>query len=141
MLIQNNFEFSNPDCAGLDELFPSSVETDDLEIQIESQQQYSRRNCLLIHGLPPHSLQPNENTDQAVIELFNTHLGIAVMKKDLDKSHRLHNPNSPIVKFVHHNLKNIIFNSKKKLKGKNIFITESLTSKRMSCMKKLGILR
>ena len=64
------------------------------------------------------------------------------MKKDLDRSHRLHNTNSPIiVKFVHHNLKNIIFNSKKKLKGKNIFITESLTSKRMSCMKKLGILR
>ena len=46
-----------------------------------------------------------------------------------------------IVKFVYHNLKNIIFNRKKKLKGKNIFITESLTSKRRSCMKKLGILR
>ena len=89
-----------------------------------------------------YSPNPNENTDQAVIEFFNTHLGIAVMKKDLDRSHRLHNTNSPIiVKFVHHNLKNIIFNSKKKLKGKNIFITESLTSKRMSCMKKLGILR
>ena len=117
-------------------------QNDDLEIQIESQQQYSRRNCLLIHGLPPHSPNPNENTDQAVIEFFNTHLGIAVMKKDLDRSHRLHNTNSPIiVKFVHHNLKNIIFNSKKKLKGKNIFITESLTPKRMSCMKKLGILR
>ena len=118
-------------------------QNDDLEIQIESQQQYSQRNCLLIHGLPPHSPQPNENTDQAVIEFFNTHLGIAVMKKDLDRSHRHHNTNSPIiVKFVHHNLKNIIFNSKKKkLKGKNIFITESLTSKRMSCMKKLSILR
>ena len=32
-------------------------QNDDLEIQIESQQQYSRRNCLLIHGLPPHCLQ------------------------------------------------------------------------------------
>ena len=64
------------------------------------------------------------------------------MKKDLDRFHRLHNPNSPIiVKFVHHNLKNIIFKSKKKQKGKNIFITKSLTSKRMSCMKKLGILK
>ena len=56
-------------------------QNDNLEIQIESQQQYPRRNCLLIHGLPPHSPQPNENTDQAVIEFFNTHLEIAVMKK------------------------------------------------------------
>ena len=111
----------------------------ELEIELESQQQYSRRNCLLIHDMPPQS---NENTDQTVIDFFDSHLGVSVVKSDLDRTHRLHNPKSPIiVKFVHHNLKNAIFNNKKKLKGKNIFITESLTAKRMSCMKKLGVLR
>ena len=37
-----------------------------------------------------------------------------------------------IVKFVRYNDRNNVFNRKKKLKGKNIAITESLTASRMS---------
>ena len=105
-----------------------------LEILLESQEQYSRRNCLLIHGLPS---EYKEDTDQIAINFFQTYLGIDVTRRDLDRSHRLGKQNSPIiVKFVNHNLKAMVFSCKRKLKGKNVFLTESLTSKRISLIKK-----
>ena len=112
---------------------------ENLENLLEAQEQYSRRNCLLIHGLPA---EINENTDNTVIKFLEINLGINVTEKDLDRSHRLSRPNSPIiVKLISHNLKTLIFSCKKKLKGKNFFLTESLTPKRMSCIKKLNTLR
>ena len=110
-----------------------------LEIMIEEQQQYSRRNCLLIHGVPS---QKNEDTDQIAIDIIQSHLDIPIEKHELDRSHRFSKPNSPIiVKFATHNKKNNVYKNKKKLKGKGIFITESLTSKRVEYIKKLADLR
>ena len=72
---------------------------------------------------------------------LESNFGISVTEKDLDRFHRLSRPNSPIiVKFMSQNLKTVIFNCRKKLKGKNFFLTESLP-KRMSCIRKLSILQ
>ena len=52
----------------------------------ESLEQYSRRNCLLFHGLPE---QENENTNHLIIWFINKKLGVSINEYDLDRSHRL----------------------------------------------------
>ena len=62
---------------------------------------------------------------------------------DIDRIHRLgkhkldNNVSRPIiVKFVRYKVRNRIFKTKKKLKGKNVSITESLTKRRVIELKK-----
>ena len=101
---------------------------------IDRQEQYSRRNCLLLHGIEEES---NENTDQRVIEVLWESMGETISIQDIDRTHRLtgKKPNGKskpvIVKFVRYNTRNLIFKNKKKLKGSRISITENLTAKRM----------
>ena len=105
-----------------------------LENQIEEQAQYSRRNCLIVHGL---QVSQNESTDQLVLDTFQRCLGITAKAVDLDRSYRLNYPKKPIiVKFISHNLKQLIYNNKKKLKETQILITEALIKKRKECLVK-----
>ena len=39
----------------------------ELEEKVEKQEQYSRRNCLLLHGVPT---KPDENTDVVIKDFF-----------------------------------------------------------------------
>ena len=90
-----------------------------LENLLEAQEQYSRKNCLLIYGLPA---EVNENMDKTVIKFLEINLGINITEKDLDRSYRLSRPNSPIiVKFRSHNLKTLIFSCKKQAKRQEFF--------------------
>ena len=57
-----------------------------LQVQIEDQQQYSRRNCILIHGIPENE---SEDTDKLVMDVFTGRLGIILGIQDKDRSHRL----------------------------------------------------
>lgn len=107
----------------------------DLDKKVEKQEQYSRRNCLLIHGVTENK---NENTDDLVVSIFKDNMDIEIFTDDLDRSHRIgkHKGDNKhcrpiIVKFVRHNDKHKIFYNKKRLKGKKISITESLTKTRM----------
>ena len=68
---------------------------------------------------------------------------ISITEDDADRSRRLgkrstnHNKSRPIiVKLVKYNIRRKIFYSKKKLKGKKISITESLTKVRMEALRK-----
>lgn len=115
-------------------------QVDDLERKMDRQEQYSRRNCILIHGISETS---NENTDDLVIKTIKEHLDIEINENDIDRSHRLgkRSNNSSksrpiIVKLVKYNTRSKIFYNKKKLKGKKLSITESLTKKRMEELKK-----
>ena len=56
---------------------------------LDRQEQYSRRNCLLIHGLPESK---NENTDELVIDAIKEKIGEEIKKNEIDKSHRLGAP-------------------------------------------------
>ena len=85
-------------------------ESDDLE-------QYSTRNCLLLHSV----VEPNaECTDNIIIKTCAEELGIDVKQEDLDKSHKLgkvkRNDNKPrpiIVKFARYAVRNKVFSNKK----------------------------
>ena len=115
----------------------------ELEIMIDDNSQYSRRNCLLLHGVPEND---NENIDKILHETLNDEatldLGISVVDV-IDRAHRLGKPskgrvtrnNKPkvrpiIIKFTSYRTRRAVFSSKKHLKGTGVVITESLTHRR-----------
>ena len=53
---------------------------------MERQEQYSKRNCILIHGLVE---EKNESTDDRVLKLFKEELNEDVLLVDLDRTHRI----------------------------------------------------
>ena len=48
---------------------------DDLTEAVEKQEQYSRHNCLLIHGIPE---KKQENNDELCIKVVNEHLDLDI---------------------------------------------------------------
>ena len=107
---------------------------------LDPQEQYSRRNCLLVHGMEENN---NEDTDQEIINIVKNDLGEEITIHDIDRTHRLGKrkldnnvPRPIIVKFTRYNVRNRIFKTKKKLKGKTVSITESLTKRRVVELKK-----
>ena len=87
-----------------------------------------------------------------VIRCKNTHvcttiLGVPVTNADLDRTHRLGpKPNSEdprpktrgiIVKFTNYQIRAKVYKNKKKLKGRKLFISESLTSSRLDLYTKI----
>ena len=95
-----------------------SKKLDDLDSVVDRQEQYSRRNCLLLHGIEEES---NENTDQRVIEVLCESLGQTISIQDIDGTHRLpgkkeNGKSRPaILNFVLYNIRNLILETKKKL--------------------------
>ena len=83
---------------------------------LDRQEQYSRRNCLLIHGLPESK---NENTDELVIDTIKEKMGEEIEKNEKDISHRLDAPKNngksrPIIrKCVRYKTRWRIFKNKK----------------------------
>ena len=107
---------------------------------LDRQEQYSRQNCLLIHGVEETN---NKDADQEIINIVKNDLGEEITIHDIDRTHRLrklklHNnvPRPIIVKFTRYNVHNRICKTKKKLKGKTVSITESLTRRRAVKLKK-----
>ena len=109
-----------------------------LEKKSDDSEQYSRRNCLLVHGVEE---QEQENTENIVLNVIKE-LDIELSVKDLNRSHRIGKSSSKskrrpiIVKFISYNDRREIFNNKKRLKGTGLSITESLTAERMRQLKK-----
>ena len=78
-------------------------------------EQYSRRNCLLIHGLPESK---NENTDLLAMEVIETKMDIKITDNDIDRTHRIRKtknngkPRPVIIKFVRYNDRKKVFFTK-----------------------------
>ena len=95
-----------------------SRRVDSLSGQIEKQEQYSGRNCLLLHGIP---VNRNEETDNLCIATINEDLELSITGADIECTHRIGKPRDVgqklrpiIIKFVWHNDKKNIFNRKNK---------------------------
>ena len=117
-----------------------SKRLDDMDKQLDKQEQYSRRNCILIHGIPENK---GEDTDKEILKVINDDIDENVSITDIDRSHRIgmfiqgnRNPRPVIVKFARYHVRRKVFSNKKNLKGKPVSITESLTAKRMEILKK-----
>ena len=82
------------------ELNKSNTELKSLKNELDDLSQYSRRNCVVIHGI---SYSPSENTDKVVKNFLNEHLQIEINDADIDRSHRLRSINQKqplVVKFT-----------------------------------------
>ena len=81
-----------------------SSKTSKLEKQADQQEQYSKRNCLLVHGIKEVR---GKATDDIIIETISQNLDIDIALYDIGRSHRIGQPRQPgekqrpiIVKFV-----------------------------------------
>ena len=108
--------------------------------QVDQQEQYSRRNRLLIHGIAERN---QENTDDLALEIFREKLDIELTQRGLDRTHRIgknykssNRPRPVIVKLIWYNDRKKIFSMKKQLTNSGISITESLTKLRMGKLAK-----
>lgn len=97
-----------------------------------------KRNYLLLHGIPENT---NEKTYYLCLTTMNEHLELSITETDIECRHGIGKPRDsgqnsrPItVKFVSYDRKNV-FNRKRKQRGNNIAITESLTTIRMKKLK------
>ena len=95
----------------------------------------------MLHGIPENK---NEKTDDLCLATINELLELAATEADIERTHRIGKPKDVcqksrpiIVKFVRYNDRKNVFNKKKKLKGKNISITQSLTATRVKKLKEV----
>ena len=107
----------------------ASMKVEDLEKRMDGQEQYSRRNCILIHGLKE---EQNESTDDRVLELFREELNEDILLVDLDRTHRIgkkrHSNSKPrpvIAKFARYNIREKVFKSKNNLRKKYLHYRKS----------------
>ena len=75
---------------------------DKLSSLVDRQEQYSRRHCILIHGVKENQ---NEDTDEVVTNKIKSEMDLEISLGDIDRTHRIGVPckgrNRPIiVKFV-----------------------------------------
>ena len=69
-------------------------------------------------------------------------MDIDIQEENLDRTHSVGNPivckegkPRPIIKFARYDVRSTVYKNKKKLEGKNILITESLTATRAGLLK------
>ena len=74
---------------------------------MDRQEQYSRQNCFLIHGITEEN---QENADVIALETSKEKMDIKLTQKDLDKTHRIdkndkssNQPGPVILKFIQYN--------------------------------------
>ena len=113
-------------------------QVDKLSSLVDRQEQYSRRNCILIHVVKENQ---SKGTDEVVVNKTKSEMDLEISAGDIDRTHSIDLPTksknrSMIVKFVRYMDGMGEFTSKKKLKGKNMSVTKSLTKIGMSALEK-----
>ena len=99
-----------------------------VDTTLDRHEQYSRRNCLLLHGIKEND---HEYTDMLVMSTLKENMGADLFPTDIDHTHRIGKkktdgkPRAIIVKFARYNRRRMIYENIKKLKGKSVSITES----------------
>ena len=112
-----------------------------LEKQIDRQEQYSRRNCILLHGIPESK---GEVTDDVAVKIICENMNDNIITvDDINRSHRIgkydrqkKNPRPVIVKFARCNVRDRAFSNKCKLKGKQTSISKSFAFDKVKTRKR-----
>ena len=115
-----------------------------LEESIDDLEQYGRRNSLRFHNCPTLTVNQTEplSTDNLVINLCKSKLGIDLSEDDIFRSHTIGRPNKNgnyqiICRFKNWKLKNKVYTEKRKLRHTSIFMTEDLTRYRQGIVQEL----
>ena len=62
-----------------------------MDAVVDRQEQYSRRNCLLVHGIVEETVQ---DRDEKIINTLQQSMDETIKPEDIDRSHRLDKPKS-----------------------------------------------
>ena len=132
--------------AAQEELTATRSKLEQLEDRLEAAEAYSRRNCILISGVPE---LPEENTDDLVLDVAKA-AGVTLTPNDLDRTHRLgrqtgsvDRPRAIIAKLLSYNSRQKFYSARKELSAhrvrdhpvltphviQSIFISDFLTTK------------
>ena len=94
---------------------------EELENKIDLQEQHSKRNCILIHGIAENK---EENTDQQAIDFIIDNLYIKIDEINIDRIGRYDKAKKKartiIVKFPRYSVRVTVFHEKQKLEGTGI---------------------
>ena len=120
-------------------LHVSQTTSENLRKELDRQQQYSRRNCIVIDGIKSSkNLTPSDHLNNVVETLTNEFSD--EVTSSLDKAHTIgplkNGKQSMIVRFTKHSTVKKIYNSRKTLKNKNISLRPSLTRSRSMNLQK-----
>ncbi|XP_071501386.1 uncharacterized protein [Diadema antillarum] len=111
-----------------------------LKRDMNDAEQYSRRNCVRLYGIPEN---PKEDTDQVMLDLASEKLNIKLQRHEIDRSHRVGAPRTTssrpgarkqpppraiIVKFTTYRTRDTVIKSRRRLKGTHVGIEEDLTA-------------
>ena len=61
--------------------------------QVHKEEQYLRRNCLLLHGIPENK---NEKTDDVCLATITKHLELPITEADYESTHRIGKPRDAV---------------------------------------------
>ena len=122
-----------------DELKVMRDEIQNVQDKQDDAEQYSRRNCVRVHGIPEVE---GENTDSIVIKI-GEEVGADIFSDSIDRSHRVGRKGDysrPIIcKFTSHKTKLALLKAKKRLaeinteklfNAKKVFVNEDLSQQR-----------
>lgn len=118
------------------------TKNEDLEERLENMEQYSRRNCLLLRGIPENSRNGDTEQDclQHVMSVIKDRLKVDINEDAISRCHRLGGSNRRdssgyarpiIIKFVSYKQRRLMFSAKKLLKSSPYSISEFLTQHRL----------
>ena len=105
--------------------------------QVDTNEQHSRSECLLIHGIDENNKETPTQSKEIFAKKVSQYLGVNMDVNCIKRAHRLGmkrtngKPRPIIVRLYDPELRNIIFAKKKLCKGQNFSITENLTKRRM----------
>ena len=124
----------------------------ELEIRLESQEQYSRRTNLRFHNI---KVPVNErsriihpvNTDDLILNICNNLSGVNLTINDIGRSHVIGRVKlgkcQVIVRFLSNRTRTLVYTNKKYIRANpdGLFITENLTPYRTNLTKRLAQLK
>jgi len=131
-----------------DDLATVTLSLQKQEESLDELEQYSRRNCLILHGVKE---VPREDLMKTVLGVFRDKLGIDLLPDKIDRVHRLgvrernrtaaqmvqQGKRAIIIRFVAYRDRDVIWRAKRKLKNTGILLTESLTAKRLKLLQQV----
>ena len=135
------FDKYQADCKKKDEMINSLEEkalgltekADKLSSLADRQEQYSRRNCILRHGVKENQ---NEGTDEVVVNKIKNEVDLEISPGYINRTHIIgvlsKGNNRLIIVTLRYGR---TFTNKRRLKRKNMLITEIFTKTRMSSLK------
>lgn len=95
-----------------------TIET--MELSIDEQEQYQRRNSLRIAGIPE---KVDENLVERFLKINEQRLGLEISENDIDRIHRVGRPNEQhtkhprqvLIKFTSYRVRNLVYKRRKLL--------------------------